>query len=62
MHPRRAAREEDQEEGKEQADGPSKDGPHADREVGVAAAAIAVDVISDDDEKGEVAGHGNERD
>jgi hypothetical protein len=62
VHASRAAGEEDEEERKEEADCSGQHGPHGGGEVGVAATSVAIDVVSNDYESGEVGGHDNQRD
>jgi len=60
VHARGATREEHEEEGEEEDDGGGEDGPCADGEEGVAAAAVLVDVVPDNGEQGEINGHDDE--
>lgn len=63
------AGEENNEGGKEQTDHCSKNGPHANRVMGLASATVLVDLVLDDAEEGEIDSHddhghnpGNRRD
>jgi hypothetical protein len=58
----RAAREEDDDGAKEEADHRGQDEPHGDAVVGVRAGAVFVDVVLDDAKDGKVYGHDHEHD
>lgn len=57
MHAGRAAREEDEEKGKEQRDGAYQNCPDTSGEGSVATAAVLIDMVPYYDKKGEIGGH-----